>query len=383
MRTVKFGKPIIEAEEKNAVMTVLEGDILVHGPKAKEFEQLFSQYTNSPASVSLSSCTAGLHLSYFYLKLGAGDEVIVPAQTHNATAHAVEYTGAKPVFVDAELETGNIDIAQIESVINEHTKAISVVHFLGMPVAMDKVNEIAKKYNLAVIEDCALAVGAKYKNKHVGLWGDAGCFSFYPVKHMTTAEGGMLISKHSDWASTIERQKAFGVDRRVGERKTPGLYDVTMLGYNYRMNEISAAIGCEQMKKIASFVDTRRENFNILYKGLQEIPELKLFKSSHGDFASSYYCLSVILNDKLKTHRHEIINELKNVGIGTSIYYPAPVPHLSYYKEKYNYKDSSFPNASEISYNSIALPVGQHLTREDMEYIITNLKQVIWEYNKK
>ncbi len=383
MRNVKFGKPIIEAEEKNAVMEVLGGDILVHGPKAKEFEQAFSKFTGAPASVSLSSCTAGLHLSYFYLKLGPGDEVIVPAQTHNATAHAVEYTGARPVFVDAELKTGNIDIDRIEAAITGRTKALSLVHFLGMPVAMDKINAIAEKYNLPVIEDCALAVGARYKNKHVGLWGDAGCFSFYPVKHMTTGEGGMLISKHPEWTSTIERQKAFGVDRHAGEREIPGVYDVNMLGYNYRMNEIAAAIGCEQMKKIAGFIDKRKRNFDILYAKLKELPELHLFESSNGDFQSSYYCLSVILDDRLKEHRVEIINNLKAAGIGTSIYYPAPVPHLSYYSKKYNFDKSCFPNAAKISYNSIAFPVGQHLDGEDMEYIASKLKNIIGEITKK
>ncbi|HYF04219.1 MAG TPA: aminotransferase class I/II-fold pyridoxal phosphate-dependent enzyme, partial [Patescibacteria group bacterium] len=209
-RNVPFGRPLLGKEEKQAVADVLEGDILVHGPKAKEFENAFAAYTRAPHAVSVSSCTAALHLSYFYLGLGKGDEVIVPAQTHNATAHSVELTGAKPVFVDAEIRTGNIDIEQIEAAITERTRAISIVHYLGLPVDMPHIMEIAKKHNLFVVEDCALAIGAQLDGIHAGLFGDVGCFSFYPVKHMTTAEGGMLITKDEKIALKIARQKAFG-----------------------------------------------------------------------------------------------------------------------------------------------------------------------------
>src|SRR3989338_6141324 len=181
-------------------MAVLDGPILVHGPKSKEFESDFAAYTKAPHAVSVSSCTAGLHLMYFSKGLGPGDEVIVPAQTHTATAHAVELCGAKPVFVDAEKKTGNIDIGKIEAAITKRTKAISVVHYLGMPVDMEKVVKIADKHNLFVVEDCALAIGSFFKGIHAGLHGDAGSFSFYPVKHITTAEGGMVITRHKEIA---------------------------------------------------------------------------------------------------------------------------------------------------------------------------------------
>src|SRR4051812_15635691 len=164
MRTIPFGKPIIGEEEKKAVLDVLSGPILVHGPKAKEFEAAFAQYTKAPYAVSVSSCTAGLHLAYFYLGLGPGDEVIVPAQTHTATVHAVELCGAKPIFIDAEGKTGNIDISQIERAVTPRTKALSIVHFLGMPVDMDAVMAIARKHKLFVVEDCALAIGTYYKD---------------------------------------------------------------------------------------------------------------------------------------------------------------------------------------------------------------------------
>jgi dTDP-4-amino-4,6-dideoxygalactose transaminase len=377
-RVVHFGRPIIGDEEKQAVMEVMSGPILVHGPKSKEFEAAFCEYTGAPFAVSVSSCTAALHLSYFYQKLGPGDEVIVPAQTHNATAHAVELTGAKPVFVDAEPETGNIDIDQIEGAITCSTKAISIVHYLGMPVNMDRINEIARKHGLFVVEDSALAIGTKFKGIHAGLLGDVGCFSFYPVKHFTTAEGGMLTTKSEEIAAKIERQRAFGVDRHhAGERKIPGVYDVTQLGYNYRMNEIQAAIGIEQLKRIDGFLKKRRENYDALTAGLKEIDEIELLKSTHGDYQSSYYCHSIILKDSIAAKRFELVNCLKEAGVGTSVYYPRPVPHMTYYREKYGYTEDTFPVASKISYNSVALPVGPHLNIDDMDYITENVKKAV------
>ncbi len=379
MKTIPFGRPMIGEEEKSAVMEVLNDPILVHGPRSKEFENSFAAYTKAPHAVSVSSCTAALHLSYFYLKLKAGDEVIVPAQTHNATAHAVEFCGAKPVFVDAEIKTGNIDIDQIEPLITERTKAISIVHFLGMPVNMDRINEIAKKYGLFVVEDDALAIGTYYKGVHAGLLGDAGCFSFYPIKHMTTAEGGMLITRNEEIATGITRQRAVGVDRTQGERKIPGIYDVTMLGYNYRMNEIQAALGIEQVKRMNEFLKQRKLNYERLYDGLKEIDEIFLFQSSHGDYQSSYYCLSMLLNESLVKKRFEIVDYLKGHGVGTSVYYPHPVPHLTYYKEKYGYGEETYPVAAMISNGSIALPVGPHLNIEDMDYIIASISKAIKE----
>jgi dTDP-4-amino-4,6-dideoxygalactose transaminase len=382
VKSISFGKPMLDERERNAVQEVLLGDILVHGPRAKEFETKFASYVKASYSTSVSNCTAALHLCYFYFNIGKGDEVIVPAQTHNATAHAVELTGAKAVFVDAELETGNIDISQIESAITSKTKAISVVHYLGMPVEMDKILTIADRYNLKVIEDCALAVGSYYKGIHMGLHGDAGCFSFYPVKHFTTGEGGMLISRHQQMVEKVSRQKAFGVDRTASERTIPGMYDVTMLGFNYRMSEIHAAIGIIQLDKIDSFLKTRKQNYEYLSKKLQEISEISIFKSSAGEFQSSYYCHSILLNEKISNKRFEIVNFLKTNGIGTSIYYPRPVPHFTYYKNKYGYSDSSFPNASKISYSSIALPVAPHLNQNDMQYIAEKIKEAIQEVKK-
>ena len=368
---------MIGEEERNAVAKVLGGHVLVHGPKAKEFEQAFAEFTQAPHAVSVSSCTAGMNLMYFTLGYGPGDEVIVPAQTHIATAHAVELTGARPIFVDVEPTTGNIDINKIEKAITSRTRAIAVVHYLGVPVDMPRIVEIAKRHNLFVLEDCALSPGAKIDGIHTGLHGDAGVFSFYPVKHITTAEGGMVILKDAKLAEQITLGKAFGVDRTHGERKTPGLYDAPTLGFNYRLSEIHAAIGIEQVKKLPDFLAKRAENHETLSELLRYVGGINVLPAPHGRVQSSHYCLSIILNDDLAPKRSAIMEDLAARGIGSSIYYPQPVPRMTYYRKKYGYDSSQFKHAARLSDHSIALPVGPHLNTMDMKTIANNLTEII------
>jgi dTDP-4-amino-4,6-dideoxygalactose transaminase len=368
---------MIGEEERAAVRDVLNGSILVHGTRTAAFEETFAKYVGAPHAVSCSSCTAAMHLIYFTLGVAPGDEVIVPAQTHVATAHAVELTGAKPIFVDAELRTGNIDIAAIEARITSRTRAIAVVHYLGVPVDMVTVNAIAKRHRLFVLEDCALAIGTRFDGIHAGLLGDAGCFSFYPVKHITTAEGGMVITRDGAFARKLRHIRAFGVDRHSGERKIPGVYDVTALGFNYRMNEIEAAIGVEQVKRLDNILARRAANFSRLVRGLHSCRHVDLFAQPTGESRNSHYCLSILLKPAIVQARFDIVSALNKRGIGTSIYYPKPVPHMTYYRNKYGYDPESFPNAARISYNSIALPVGPHLDDADVDYIAEGVIEAI------
>lgn len=379
---IPFGKPMIGREEKSAVLDVLEGSILVHGPKAIEFEASFAEYTEAPHAVSVSSCTAGMHLIYFALGLGPGDEVIVPAQTHIATAHAVELTGATAVFVDVDPVTGNVDLNQIEAAIGPKSKAIAVVHYLGVPVDMQRVSAIAKKHRLFLLEDCALAPGTWLDGIHAGLHGDAGVFSFYPVKHLTTAEGGMIILKDEGLADRLRQLKAFGVNRHHGERKIPGLYDGVALGFNYRMSELHAAIGVEQMKKFPTFLLRRRENHERLEAGLREMPEIRVLPQPVDErFCSSHYCLGMMLSESIADNRAIVMEALGEKGIGTSIYYPHPVPRMSYYREKYGYDKNKYVVAAAISDSIIALPVGPHLGPREMDYMLESIKQVWSEMN--
>jgi len=375
---IPFGAPSLGAEERNAVQSVLTGPILVHGPVAENFESKFATFTGASRAVSVSSCTAGMHLLYHALGIGQGDEVIVPAQTHVATAHAVELTGARAIFVDSELETGGIDTAAIEASISSDTKAIAVVHYLGVPVDMPGVVEIAQRHELFLLEDCALGLGATLDGTHVGLHGDAGVFSFYPVKHITTGEGGMVILRDDALADRLRLLKAFGVDREHRGRAIPGQYDVVDLGFNYRMSELHAAIGIEQLKKLPEFLKKRQENHEILSESLAEIDETFVMPQKNDvRFQSAYYCLNVCLTGKLRGHRTKIIEALGLRGVGCSIYYPRPVPNMSWYQQRYRHSDDAFPNALEISESSIALPVGPHLTETHLKHVAKSLKESI------
>ena len=368
-REIPFGRPLIGPEERQAVLDVLDGPILVHGPQSQEFEESFSRYTDAPHAVSVSSCTAAMHLIWFVLGIGRGDEVVVSAQTHVATAHAVEATGAKAVFADSEAGTGNVDPQAVEAAITPRTRGIAVVHYLGEPADMPALRAIADRHGLFLLEDCALAIGTRIEGTHAGLLGDAGCFSFYPVKHMTTAEGGMIITRDGDLASTLSRRRAFGVDRTVGERAIPGIYDVPALGLNYRMNELQAAIGISQVAKLDDFLAARSRNYDALAKELAGLEGAHLVPASTGRTTSSWYCAVLLLDDELADVRFEVVQGLKSRNIGTSTYYPRPVPHLGYYADTYGYTEDQFPTAARYSYQGIALPVGPHLNTDDMAYV--------------
>lgn len=379
-RRIAFGMPMIGAEERAAVAEVLEGPCLTHGPRVREFERAFAEFTQAPYAVAVNSCTAALHLAYLAMNLGPGDEVIVPAQTHVATAHAVELVGARPVFCDSEPRSGNIDLDLIESLITPRTRAISPVHYLGLPVDMKRLLSMTRSRGIRVVEDCALSLGAYESNVHTGLLGDCGAFSFYPAKHITTAEGGMFITRDENLARTVSAGRAFGIDRNiVSERHLPGAYDVKALGLNYRMSELNAALGICQIEKLPDILARRTENHARLTAQLRQIDEIALLTSVQVDSVSSHYCHVAILRTHIASRRVEIIERLKQLGVETSVYYPRPVPNMTYYSRKYGYGDADFPVAMRLSNHGIALPVGPHLTPDDMTFMVATLKQVIRE----
>lgn len=379
-RPIPFGQPMLDEAEKQAVMRVLDGPILTHGPLVKQFEADFAAFTGAEHAVATSSCAAALHLACLALDIGPGDEVLVSAQTHVATAHAVELVGATCRFVDSEPRTGNVDPAVIESAVTERTKAIALVHYLGFPAAMDRIMALAERYGLAVIEDCAIALGTTFHDRHVGLIGDAGCFSFYPVKAMTTGEGGMLITRRDDVAARASQLRAFGIDRNVvAERPVPGLYDVQMLGLNYRMNEIGAALGIAQLGKLPEFLRVRRRNFRALADGLSGIDGVEVLGKDEPLDTAGCYCLVMMLDDALAARRADLIDLLKARGVGTSIYYPQPVPRMSYYRTKYDTRDADTPVAARISDASLAFPVGPHVGPDDVTNMITIIAGAVEE----
>jgi dTDP-4-amino-4,6-dideoxygalactose transaminase len=377
-RKIAFGRPWITDAERDAVREVLCGDVLTHGPQAQAFEREFAEFIGEGANaVSMSSGAAALHMAYWQLGIAAGDEVIVTAQTHVATAHAVEVMGARAVFVDCQAKDGNIDPDLIEAAITPRTRAIALVHFLGIPCDMRRIVAIADRHGLKLIEDCALAVGTRYQGKHVGMFGDAACFSFYPVKHITTGDGGMFVSRHKDLAQRVAKARAFGVDRAYSERAIPGMYDVPTLGINYRLSDINSAIGRKQLGRIDTILQRRENNFSALKAGFSSLPNLTVLDAAPAPNRSSWYCLSVVLERELGPKRQEFVRQLNEAGVGTSVYYPHPVPRLGYYQSKYGYDAARFPQAARISDQSIALPVGPHLDRGDMDYIVERFGAIL------
>lgn len=384
MQAIPFGKPMIDEGERDAVAEVLAGTTLTHGPRVKDFEQAFADYTGAPWAIATASCWAALHLAYLAIDLAPGDEVVVPAQTHVATAHAVEVCGARPVFCDADPQTGNLDLDHLEALIGERTRALSLVHYLGRPVDMNAVMEIARRHDLYVVEDCAVALGARYADVHVGLQGDIGCFSFYPVKHITTGEGGMVITRRDELADRVSKQRAFGIDRSIlADRRHSGAYDIVELGLNYRLGELGAAIGGVQMTRLAGFLDRRERNYDQLRAGLDQIDELDVIDSGHdGPIRASHYCLSALLRPPLDERREQLIDALKERGVGTSVYYPKALPDTAYYRAKYGYGHGSCPVATRISECSVAFPVAPHVSESDVERIVAAAREAVAEVGR-
>jgi perosamine synthetase len=374
---IPFGKPMIDSAEIDAMTRVLSGGTLVHGPMTKAFEEAFAARVGAKRGVSVSSCTAGLHLSLFVHGIGPGAEVVVPAMTHVATAHAVEFCGARPVFVDVEPDTGNLDTAALASVVGPKTRAIIPVHYLGLPCDMERINAVARRVNAIVVEDCALAVDAAYDGRKAGTLGTVGCFSFYPVKHMTTLEGGMVTTNDNALADAVAKRKAFGYDRTLNERKVPGLYDVDVLGYNYRMNEGQAAVGLVQLTKLDAFQAARARNHAALKSALADVAEITVFAARKGKAVSSHYCLNAVLPREGRIDRKGMIAALNAEGIGTSIHYPRPVPLMRYYTERYGYRIGQFPVAEWLAAQTISLPIGPHLAEGDPLRIARAVKNII------
>jgi perosamine synthetase len=365
---IPFGRPMLDEAAYDAVKAVMDSGMLVHGSVTPAFEEAFAERIGAKHAVSVSSCTAGLHLTLFIRGVGPGDRVAVPAMTHVATAHAVELVGATPVFIDADPETGNMDPAALETV-KGPLAAIMPVHYLGLPCAMDRIQAVADAKGAFILEDCALAVDATWDGRKAGTLGLAGVFSFYPVKQITSIEGGMVTTNDDALAETLRKRRAFSYNRALGERTRPGVYDVDALGINYRMSEVEAAVGLSQVKRLDAFMAARAENDAALRAILSGIDGLTVFPDRHGAAVSSHYCLNAVLPRDGSVSRDAVVDGLKARGIGSSIHYPGPVPLFTYYKEKYGYRSGEFPVAEWMANQTISLPVGPHLSVADAKRV--------------
>lgn len=358
---IPFGRPYIGDEEIAAVTDVLRSGTLVHGAQTHAFEAAFAERVGVRHAIAVSSCTAGLHLALFVRGIGPGNRVVVPAMTHVATAHVVELQGATPVFVDVDPATGNLDVEALAAVVDDGVDVIMPVHYLGLPCDMRAIDEIARKTGAMVIEDCALAVGATYDGRAAGALGDCGSFSFYPVKHLTSIEGGMVTTDDDELAASIRKRRAFGYNRDLTQRTRPGIYDVDALGYNYRMNEVEAAVGVVQLGRLEGWLAQRARNHAVIAEALAALEGITVFPTEIGAARSSHYCLNLVLPADGSIDRDTVQDGLTERGIGTSIHYPSAVPMFTYYRERYGYRTGQFPVAEWLGSQTLSLPVGPHL----------------------
>ena len=371
--SIKFSKPNIFASDLKLVKKTIESGWLTHGKNTTKFEEKFKEYTNSKYSVTVSSCTAALHLSCLALGLKKGDEVIVPAMSHTATSHAVEYTGAKTVFIDIDLQTGNIDPQKIEKKITKKTKAIIIVHMAGFACQIDLIQKICKKYKIKLIEDCAHSIGTKFKSRHVGNFGVSGCFSFYPTKQITTGEGGMLVTNNKNFYNKIRKLKAFGIDKDINQRTKQGTYDVVSLGFNYRLTDFQSALGLKQIENYKENLKKRHLLAKRYTNSLQNIQQVKCMSYSSD---CSFFVFQIFCKD-----RDRLLKEFKIKKIGVSIHYATPLPSMTYYKKKYNLKKINFKNAKIYADTNISLPVYPSLNFKELNKIVEVINK-FYEHSK-
>ena len=369
MKEIKFSISNITNQDNKVIQKILKSGWLTHGKYTRLFEKEFCKFTKAKYAVSVSSCTAGLHLSCIAAGFKKGDEVIVPAQTHTATAHAVEYTGAKVIFVDVESLTGNIDTEKILKKITKKTKGIIIVHMAGYPCNVQRILKICKKKNLKLIEDCAHGLGTYVKKKHVGNYGKSGSFSFYPTKQITTGEGGMVITNDFSFYKKIKTLKAFGIDKDIKDRKKQGDYDVKKLGLNYRMTDFQAALGYLQLQRYNKNLSRRHQIAKRYLENLSNIKEIKLMPYSDN---CSFFVFQIFTKK-----RDELLKIFKKMKIGSSVHYLNPLPKMTYYKKKYKLNINDYMQANKYGQSNISLPMYPKLKNNEIDKICNLIKSVV------
>ena len=384
VKQIPFHKPYITQDEIKAVEEVLKKGWLTYGKKSVEFEEKFKKYIESKYAIAVSSCTAALHLALRVVGLQEGDEVLVPAMTFVATAEVVEYFKAKPVFVDIEKDTHLMNVKDLKRKITKKTKAIIPVHYSGQPCDMDEILELARKYNLYVIEDAAHALPAWYKDKKIGTVGDITCFSFYATKTLATGEGGMITTNNDKWAEKLKILRLHGISKDAWKRYTKEgswKYDVIDLGYKYNITDIQSALGIEQLKKLEFMWKEREKIANIYTKEFSKYKYFIPYKIKQ-DRVSSWHLYPLKLNlETLKINRNEFIEKLKERGIYTSVHF-IPLYRFSYYKRKYNLNYNEFENTEWVYKRVFSLPIYPGMSEEDIYYVIYNIIDIAKKYER-
>lgn len=379
-----FCLPSIGEEEEKEVVETLRSGWLTTGPKTQKLEEMFKDYLGCKHAICVNSCTAALHLSLVVLGIKKGNEVITSPVTWPSTANVIVHTGATPVFVDVEADTLNIDPSQIEAKITKKTKAIIPVHIAGQPCQMDKIHKLAKKYNLYVIEDAAHAIGAEYRGKKIGTLSDFTCFSFYPIKNITTAEGGLVTTADSEWAEKIRIYSLHGVSKDAWLRyssRAQGHPEVVFPGFKYNMSDVQASLGLHQLPKLEKFIEQREDivrQYNDAFGSLEEIT----LPRHPENIRHPHHLYIIILNiEKLKISRDEFVEGLRKENIGTGIHFRSL--HIQpYYKKALKLKRSDFPNAKYLSDRILSLPLYPNINQYDIDTLIKAVKKLIDYYRK-
>jgi len=365
-------------EEEREVLKVLRGRWLSTGPVTERFEKAFSEYLGGGYAIAVSNGTAALHLALTSLGIKEGDQVILPSLTFIATANAVLYVRAKPVFADiVGTEDFNISPEEIEKKITKKTKAIVVMHYGGYPGDMKTIMGVAQRHSLYVIEDAAHAPGAKYRGRRCGLIGNIGCFSFFSNKNLVTGEGGMVVTLNKAWAEKIQRKRSHGMEALSWDKYRGHLssYDIRGLGYNYRTTEIESALGLVQLKKLDRNNRKRKRLVEIYRKELQEVDEISIpFSKLKGN--PSYHLFPILVAPSIG--REKVMERLKDFGIQTSVHYP-PVHLFSLYRKMFGYKMGMLPKTEEVSRREVTLPLHPRMNEKDVRWIAKKLKIVIRE----
>ncbi len=372
---IPYSTQDIDASDIQAVIKSLTSGWLTQGPTIDEFEKAVAKKVSQKFAVAFNSGTAALHAAYFAAGVGKGDEIIVPALTFAATANAALYLGAKPVFADSILETGNMDARLAEKKITKKTKAIVPVDYAGRPADMRSFKKLAKKYNLILIEDAAQALGAEYFGKSVGQMADMTMFSFHPVKSITTGEGGIIVTNNKKFDTLLRQFRNHGItkDFTKFERKGNAAWyqEMQILGYHYRMTEMSAALGISQLKRLDVFISKRRAAAKRYHELLKNIPNLML---PLPDDSSAWHLYPIRLAPSIAHKRDEIFAKLREAGIGVQVHHLPVYLHLFY--EKLGYKKGICPNAEAFVSSEISIPLFPKITEKEQKFIAKALKDI-------
>lgn len=363
---INISRPIIGQEEINSVNEVLKSGMITQGPKVAEFEEKFANFCGVKHAVAVNSGTAALHCALYACGITKGDTVITTPFTFVATANSILMHGAKPVFVDIEPFTFNIDPGQIEEKITKRTKAILPVDLYGHIYDVEAISKIAREHRLKIIEDACQAHGAEFNQGKAGTFGDVGCFSFYATKNMTTGEGGMVVTNNENIAESVRRFRHHGQSEKTR-------YQYFDLGFNYRMTDIAAAVGIEQLKKIEDFNKKRMRNAKLLTDGLKNIKGLitPIVKKNYKHVFHQY---TIRVTEEFKMSRDELSQYLKEKDIGSAIFYPNPLHLYPQFSHLEHIRDS-LPVAEKVSRQVISLPVHPGLTDKEVEFIIATIRK--------